>query len=130
MRVGPLYQAARAGGPPPPATRFSPVRPLHGTNVRSASRKPACKFIKISPIYAESKRKKVTKILNSFSNSQVPYVSEVLLVPVYVIQLTVYSVQLALKGQCHEMNIYFKIIYLMTQSLERKNDGKAGVPVL
>ncbi len=58
------------------------------------------------------------------SNSQVPYVSEVLLVPVYVTQLTVYGVQLALKEQCHEMNIYFKILYLMTQSLERKNDGK------
>ncbi len=50
MRVGPLYQAARAGGPLPPATRFSPVRPLHGTNVKSASRKPACKLIKMSPI--------------------------------------------------------------------------------
>jgi hypothetical protein len=106
-RVGPLYQAARAGGPLPPATRFSPVRPLHGTNVRSASRKPACKFIKISPTY-DQKEKKVSKILNSFSNSLVPYVSEVLLVPVYVVQLTVYGIQLALKGQCHEMNDFFE----------------------
>jgi hypothetical protein len=54
----------------------------------------------------------------------------VLLVP-HVVQLTVYGVQLAVKGQCHEMNNFFetKNIYLMTQSLERKNDGKAGVPV-